>query len=450
MRCLPMPRRRQAAPVYDAQAVAALTVCDVLHQGRSLDRALAARMEGLPQARHALLRELARGTLRWHPYLLAMLVPLLRRPLAHQDPRIVGLLLVASYQLDHSKLPCHAVVQQAVEACLPLGQSWAKPLVNGVLRTRLRRHDALHDSLRWHERDALPLWLAERLRKEWPAHYEDIAASARQRPPMALRVSTPHCERPAYMAQLTDAGIPCRPCALSPSGVWLEEAWPPPKLPGFGDGQASVQDESAQLAAPLLAVRDGERVLDACAAPGGKSSHLLELAPEMAELTMLDIDEGRLQLLRDNLGRLGLPTAGTALRHIAADAAHPEDWWDQKPYDRILLDVPCSGTGVMRRRPDIKWLRRPEDIPRFAALQLRLLRALWPCLRPGGELLYVSCSLLDEENGTVVQRFLAREPEAQACQLPVDWGHASGPGRAITPMPTGGDGFFFALLRRAH
>ncbi len=434
----------------DAQAVAALTVSDVLHHGSSLDRALATRMTSLPPMRHALLRELTRGTMRWHPYLLAILKQLLSRPIAQQDPCVVSLLMVASYQLDHSKLPHYAIVQQAVEACLPLGRSWAKPLINGVLRSRLRRKDSLLKALCWHERDALPRWLGQRLRKEWPKQYADIVTAAQQRPPMMLRVNALRGERSAYMAQLSDAGIPCHPCAISPCGIVLEEVRPPPELPGFGDGLVSVQDESAQLAAPLLATRSGERVLDACAAPGGKSGHLLELAPQMAELTMLDINEERLQLVHGGLERLGLPATGTALRYLVADAAHPEDWWDKTPYDRILLDVPCSGTGVMRRRPDIKHLRRPDDIPRFAELQLRLLSALWPCLRPDGELLYVSCSLFGEENFSVVQHFLSQEPSAQTAELPANWGQVSGSGRAITPTPSGGDGFFFALLRRTH
>ncbi len=434
----------------EAQVAAAMAVSDVLHRGMSLDRALDARMTALPHRQHALLRELSRGALRWQPYLLAMLKRLLRRPLAQQEPRIVALLLVASYQLDHSKLPHYAVVQQAVEACLLLGQSWAKSMVNGVLRSWLRRGDALRGQLSWHERDALPAWLARQLRAEWPSHYATIAEAAQQRPPLALRVNRLRCERQEYMAQLQDAGIACRPCALSPSGIWLQEARPPMQLPGFDDGLFCIQDESAQLAVPLLPVQDSARVLDVCAAPGGKSTHLLELAPQMDQLTMLDINEDRLQKLRQNLNRLGLPTSDTAVRLVAGDATHPEDWWDQQPYDHILLDVPCSGTGVMRRHPDIKCLRRADDIARFATLQQQLLHALWPCLRLGGQLLYVSCSLLEEENSAVIRRFLAQEPTAQACELAVDWGEDRAPGRAIAPTPTGGDGFFFAALRHWH
>jgi 16S rRNA (cytosine967-C5)-methyltransferase len=279
--------------------------------------------------------------------------------------------------------------------------------------------------------------LAE-LKAAYPARWEAIAAANNGRPPMTLRVNSARTTRDAYLALLAHADIGANPTALALTGVVLHEPMPVERLPGFADGLVSVQDEAAQLAAPLLDVRPGQRVLDLCAAPGGKTAHLLESTPA-AEVVAVDVDEARLARLRANLQRLGLRASV-----VCADATEPSAWWDGKPIDRILLDAPCSASGVVRRHPDIKLRRQPQDLAALTATQARMLERVWPLLKPGGKLLYVTCSVLPVENEQTVEHFLATQADAEAIPLALAAGVARGPGRQLLPDGDRTDGFYYA------
>jgi len=410
----------------DCRAAAARVLSAVCSDGQSLGRALArCERDVLPRDR-ALLRELCYGTLRQHPRLDALIKPLLQKPFKTKDDDLRQLLLVGAYQLFHSRIPDHAALAATVDATRTLGKGWASGLVNGVLRNLQRRYPQLVERLTPAARDAHPDWLWQQLRNSWPEQGDAIIAAGNDYPPMCLRVNRHHGSRDNYLAELRSAGIDASPCELASDGLRLTQSVDVELLPGFGDGRASVQDEAAQLAAQLLDPQPGERILDACAAPGGKTGHLLELQPQLAALIALDSDAERL---------LG-------------DASTPDDWYDGKPFDRILLDAPCSGTGVIRRHPDIKVLRSAADIEALAKLQGELLRALWPLLKPGGTLLYVTCSILPAENRDVVGAFLAETADATEQPIDAAWGVAQPAGRQLLPAPGGCDGFYYARIRK--
>ncbi len=425
------------------RAAAARVLTGVLASGRSLSDALERGEQG---ADKALIQELCFGVLRWYGRLDALAGALLNKPLRGKDRDIHLLILIGLYQLDYTRVAPHAALSETVAAARVLGKSWATGLINGVLRQYQRRRAELQALTEDSEatRLAFPEWLLERLRGAWPGHWRDIAGASNQRPPMSLRLNARRVTRDAYLARLAAADIPAHPHALLPQAVVLERAMPVDRLPGFSLGEVSVQDAGAQLAAQLLAPRRGQRVLDACAAPGGKSCHILESTPEIAGLTAIDVDEGRLSRIRSNLDRLGLEA-----RIRVGDAAVPDgDWAQAGYYERILLDVPCSATGVIRRHPDIKWLRRPEDIEALVRLQAKMLEAVWPLLAAGGRLLYSTCSLIPEENHDQVQAFLGRTPDARDRPLEVDWGHAKSVGRQTLPGEREMDGFYYACLEK--
>jgi 16S rRNA (cytosine967-C5)-methyltransferase len=332
-------------------------------------------------------------------------------------------------------------VGETVAAAEALGKPWAKALVNAVLRRYQRERAALEAALpdaaaiRW----SYPDWLAAALQADWPQHWPAILTAGNEPGPLVLRVNPRRGDRAGYLAELAAAGIAAEPVAAAADAVRLAVPTAVDEIPGFSQGRVSVQDASAQLAAELLQAAPGQRVLDACSAPGGKTAQLLERVDGL-DLLALDVDGERLQRVEQNLRRLQLNT-----QQQIADAAKPASWWDGRPFQRILLDAPCSGTGVIRRHPDIKWLRRETDIPRMAELQQRLLRALWPLLAPDGVLLYASCSILRAEGEAVVREFLSTH--TGACEIPIEaaWGEACGAGRRIAP---GGDhdGFYYARL----
>lgn len=402
------------------------------------------------------MQELAYGSLRWRFRLEAQLRRLLKQPLKPKDQDIAALLLVGLYQLAYTHIPAHAAVHTTVEAVRITGKRWAVPLANAVLRNYQRQRERLDAAVqaRADEQYAHPAWLVQRLRADWPQDWETILAADNARPPLMLRVNRCRCSVAEYRAQLQQAGLAHHALRYAPAGVCLEQPVGVERLPGFADGWVSVQDAAAQLAAPLLDARVGMRVLDACAAPGGKTAHILEHAPAIAELVAVDIDAERTRRIEDTLRRLDL-----AATVRVGDAAQPETWWDGRPFDRILLDAPCSATGVIRRHPDIKSLRRADDIDRLAATQAHLLDALWPLLAPGGMLLYATCSVLRQENEQQIAAFLQRQTQAYEQGLNVEWGRAVGHGRQILPgaaatdsdnSDMGMDGFYFAALRKRN
>ncbi len=410
--------------------------------GHSLADALP--QSGAAPPDRALVAELCFGTCRWFHRLDFQLGRLLASPLKGRDADLRSLLLIGLYQLVEMRIPAHAAVASTVEAARSLGKPWATGLMNGLLRAFLRRRDELDAAADAVPavRHAHPAWLVERLQLAWPDRWQAVLAGANARPPMALRVNLLRQSRDEYLRTLESGGIAAHEIADVPAGVVLERPVEIFALPGFADGAASVQDAAAQLAVPLLGTAPGDRVLDACAAPGGKTAHLLERCPD-ARVTAVDIDPARLERVRENLGRLGLHADV-----VEGDAERPAGPWAEQSYDRILLDVPCTATGVIRRHPDIKLLRRAGDPAAMAARQARILDAVWPLLRPGGILLYVTCSLLPDENDEQIARFLARSSDARPIAIEASWGHARGAGRQTLPGEGGMDGFFYARLVR--
>jgi len=438
-----MPPGKRAAAA-DPRAVAA-RLLGRLEQGESLSGLLAGEMEGLEPGDRSLVKALCFGVARWWPQLEALLGLLMTRPLKARDRDIKALLLLGIYQLQHMRIAPHAVLDQTVSASRTLKKPWAAGLINALLRRFQREHTALMGTLAENPEAqyAHPAWLLQRLQAAWPADWEAIIDAANQQPPMSLRVNRRRSSRSAYFDRLLEAGMTARPMPEAADGLVLDRPLDVDRLPGFKDGLVSVQDGGAQLAAGLLTVEPGQRVLDACAAPGGKTGHILETAPEGLEVTAVDLAEERLQRVRENLQRLGL----TAVV-CQGDAAAPSGPWAERQYQRILLDVPCSATGVIRRHPDIKLLRRATDIGPLVELQSRIMDSIWPLLAPGGLLLYATCSLLPEENQLQVRRFLQRQPGARGRPIEASWGHACEVGRQILPGEAGMDGFFYACIEK--
>lgn len=426
------------------RAAAACAVAAVF-AGANLDDALSRHGFGLPPTELPLLRALAYGVLRDYTQLTRLAALMLTKPM-RDEPELLALLACGLYQLRAMRIPPHAAVAETVEAVTVLGKPWAKGLTNALLRRYQRERETLDAQLPPDPavRLSYPEWLLARIKADWPGAWRGVLAAGNVQAPLTLRVNRRHGNREAYLAELAGAGIAAEPVVAAPDAVRLVEALPVEQIPGFGEGRVSVQDASAQLVVELLDLAPGLRVLDACAAPGGKTAHLLEREPTLA-VTALDNQPARVVRLRDTLDRLGLQA-----KVLEADAAKPSLWADPEGYDRILLDAPCSGTGVIRRHPDIKWLRRETDIAAAAELQQRLLRALWPLLRPGGVLVYATCSILKAEGEDVVNRFLADHSNAAALPITVDgdaWGEATGIGRRIAPGDDF-DGFYFARLSK--
>lgn len=427
--------------VIEVQRLAAAVIGGVL-AGRSLDAELSRtwqRHAQLDERSRATVQDLAYGTLRLLGRFDALLDALLDKPL--KDARLRPLLLVALYQLDGTRAAPHAVVDHAVRACQALGLTSAKALVNAVLRNFLRRRPALDARIQRSEtaRYSHPQWWIDKLRTQYPAHYAATLAADNAHPPLALRVNRRRASVAGYLEQLASAGVTGE--ASGGDAVLLHKALPAARIPGLAEGLVSVQDIAAQIAAPLLDLRDGLRVLDACAAPGGKTGHMLELAD--VKLTALDRDDTRLARVRANLQRLGF-----AADVVCGDAGEPASWWDGRPFDRVLADVPCSAAGVARRHPDIKWLRREDDLARFAREQNRMLDALWQTLASGGKLLYATCSVFHEENRDQVARFLERHRDATRQALPAVDNDGLLPAGQLLPDGRH-DGFFYALLQKS-
>lgn len=418
------------APLAEALAAAAASVARVA-AGRSLTAELE-RGDRDPGS-HAAQADICYGTLRRYGRSQAIVGALSRR--AGTTDRLVEALLWCSfYALESGRYAEYTVVDQAARACVALQRSGAKGYVNALLRNFLRARTGLEARLgaddvarHWH-----PKWWIDRVRADHPSAWEQILAAGNTHPPMCLRVNMRRTSPPDYAARLAAEGISAKPAGAH--GLLLDKPVPVDRLPGFAQGDVSVQDAGAQRAAGLLQLQAGQRVLDACAAPGGKSAHILESAN--VDLMALDVDAARCAGIVRDQERLGL-----VAQVRAADCTALDTWWDGAAFERILADVPCSASGVARRHPDMKWLRREADIAAFAARQARILDSLWRTLAPGGKLLYVTCSVFTQENDAVVDAFAARTPGARRAALP------GGACAQLLPDPDH-DGFFFALLEK--
>lgn len=430
--------------MLSVRTAAAQVIAQILNGSGSLSSILPSFLAKIPENDRALLQELCFGSCRFYPQLQAMTEYLLDKPLRGKDSDIQALLLLGLYQLQHTRIPDHAAIGETVEVTRDLKKPWATSLVNGVLRKFQRDSDkicAFFSENRAFQTNH-PAWMEGTIRKSWPDQAPEIFAANNQHPPFTLRLNTKRINREAYLQLLQDNNINATPTRFSPYGITLVQACDPRQLPHFNEGWLSVQDEAAQLCGDLLELSPNLQVLDACSAPGGKTGHLLELEPNL-DVTALDVEERRLQRVRENLARLGV---NANIR--CGDGTRPHDWWDGHLYDRILLDAPCSATGIVRRHPDIKVLRTPEEIDRLSKLQHELLQSLWPLLKPGGILLYATCSIMPKENTRVVEAFISRQQDASCDLLGADWGIAQPYGRQLLPQADGHDGFYYARLRK--
>lgn len=392
----------------------------------------------------AFYRELCFGTLRYFHRLSAEIEQLLRKPLGKKDNDIYAILLTGAYQIAYLRTPDHAAISASVDAAKSLKKPWAKGLINAVLRNYLRQRESENKASKLNDaaHHSHPEWLFKRLKTDWPQHWEQIVAANNHYPPMSLRINPTHCDRNQYTELLLEQGIECTTNNLCATGITLGKACDVSLLPNFEQGWASVQDIGAQLAGELLSLNNDMTVLDACAAPGGKTLHAMDLAPG-CQLTALDNDDKRLTRVAENLAR-----GKHSVKLINADASKPEKWWNEMPFDRILLDAPCSATGVISHHPDIKLLRRPADINSFVTQQQNLITQLWPLLKPGGRLLYATCSVMGEENELLIDWFLQQTNDAEAVAITADWGVVRGAGRQLLPKLSENGGFFYAVLSK--
>ncbi|WP_419832450.1 16S rRNA (cytosine(967)-C(5))-methyltransferase RsmB [Endozoicomonas atrinae] len=414
--------------------------------GESLSCVLPQLQEKLSKKDQPLLAELSYGTLRYYHRLDAWLKFLTEKPLKEKEQDIHNLILVGLYQLFFTRIPPHAAIGETVQATRTMGKAWARGLVNGILRNAQRRFEELNDL---EERSPVcgwshPKWLINTIKRAWPEDYQAILVGNNQPPPMTLRVNEQKIKPSRYLKKLLDDCIQAKQSKIAPQAITLSRPCPVDKLPLFQEGTVSVQDESAQLAATLIQAKPGDHILDACCAPGGKTCHLLELNPDIT-VDALDADSTRLERVGENLQRLGL-TANV----LCGDATDPDSWFPGKQYDHILLDAPCSATGVIRRHPDIKLLRKAEDIDALAQLQQKILKAIWPLLKPGGTLLYATCSIMPQENHLQIEGFLSETPNARLLPIEGQWGHNTGFGKQLFPgngvSMNSGDGFFYSLM----
>ncbi len=437
-----MPGHRQNCEssmkkMTNLRCIAARTIEQVVEQGQSLSNVLPAAQKCVDDKDAALVQELCYGVLRTLPQLECVISKLMSRPMTGKQRAIHFLIMVGLYQLMFTRIPPHAALAETVEGAVALKRPQLKGLINGVLRQFQRQQDQLMQQMNDGDQQYLhPKWLLERLKRAWPEQWQQIVAANNQRPPMWLRVNRQYHSRDAWLALLEESGKQAFSHPLHCDALRLESPCTVHQLPGFDQGWVTVQDASAQGCVALLAPQNGEQILDLCAAPGGKTTHILEAAPQ-ANVLAVDVDAQRLTRITENLQRLNMQ-AEVKL----GDGRTPAAWCGDTLFDRILLDAPCSATGVIRRHPDIKWLRRDRDIAELAALQQQILDAVWPHLKSGGTMLYATCSVLPEENHLQISQFLQRHANAAL----VATGDLTQPGIQVLPQVDGGDGFYYAKL----
>jgi 16S rRNA (cytosine967-C5)-methyltransferase len=425
----------------NTRLIAARVLARILQDGQSLTTALDSLLISIESPKDkAFVQAICYGVCRQYHRLDFIVSQLVDKPL--KDMEVKALALVGLYQLSFMRVKSHAAVSETVSA-IPKKKSWAKGLLNALLRRYLREQETLEAQVNQNRSAAVshPDWLIDRVEHDWSEYAAHILYENNQQPPMVLRVNLARTERDAYLQRLVEQGITGGAVDFCPSAIVLDKPVVVELLPDFTEGWVSVQDTAAQLAAGLLDVQAGQRVLDMCAAPGGKTAHIFESQPQLKELVAVDIDANRMQRVQENCQRLKCsPTL------IVGDAAQPESWWNGQPFERILVDAPCSALGVIRRHPDIKLLRRPEDIAQLHDLQRDILNAAWSMLAKGGVLLYATCSILKQENEQQIYDFLAAHPDAIELPINAEWGIAATHGRQILTGTAAMDGFYYARL----
>lgn len=429
----------------NTRLAAALAIERVVYRGQQLNRTLDTTLLGHEVADKRLIAEFVNGVTRWFWLLDSYASSLVARPLRRKDRDVYCLLLTGLYQLEFTRVPPHACVNETVQAVKELGKSWAGPFLNAVMREFLNNRDEHRDQAESDDfvKYSHPPWMVEVLKRQWPDHWSKILQANNSKPEMFLRVNTSECSVGEYLDILANHDIPAQIDSVSPYGIRLQKRVRVEQLPGFGKALVSVQNPTSQLVAPLMDIKPGHRILDACSAPGGKLQHMLELYPHLEFVTAIDIDEDRCAEIAANLTR-----AGRSAKVIAADASNPDEWWDGSLFDRILIDAPCSATGIISKHPDIKHHRRPEDIVRLASVQSNLLRGLLPLLDSHGKLIYTTCSILHEENERQVSDVLKQHPEFVAETQPESLGLHTGNGYQRLQGVDSGDGFFYSVLKQ--
>jgi len=424
------------------RALAAKCTYGVVDQGRSLGDELPRHIAKIDIKDKGLLQEICYGVLRYLPELENEVQQLIEKPLKGKQRVFHFLMLAGIYQIKYMRIPDHAAVSETVAAASALKNRHIGGMVNGVLRNYQRKvekqagdstQEQLSDPVKYNH----PGWFIKKIKAAYPDHWQQVLVANQERPPMWLRVNQQHHTVPDYLALLQNASIDVEYVDPTSQAIKLVKAVDVNKLPGFAEGHVSIQDGAAQQAALLIDCKDNDDVLDCCAAPGGKTCHILERVPEIASMTAIDIDENRLVRVNENLERLALNAT-----IITGDAAS-QDWWDGTLYDKILLDAPCSGTGVIRRHPDIKWLRKASDIEKLSELQQQILKNIWSLLKPGGTLLYATCSILPEENATQVKYFIDNNDDVEHIAIT---DNESDIGWQILPNEHSMDGFYYAKL----
>ena len=426
----------------DGRFIAIKIIARVLQKGESLNTAIPKEIQNLDERDRPLVQALVYGVLRWRWQLESILSKYIKKPLKAKDLDVKIILMLGVFQLLWMRTPDYAAVDGAVNSSLKIKKKWAKGLVNAILRQVIREREEIDVKKNAVAEYSHPQWLIDAIKKDWPENWQQILTEANAEAPMTIRVDTHQVSLSDYLEQLHDVELNASTIDAVPTALVLEQAADVFRLPGFEQGKVSVQDAAAQLAAYLIQLEPGQKVLDACAAPGGKTAHMLQTEPSI-KVDAVDISETRLERVEENLDRLSLQA-----NLITSDISQPAEWWDGEQYDRILLDAPCSASGVIRRHPDIKSLRRPDDLPELANTQKEILDQVWPLLKPGGLMLYATCSVFKAENETQMLGFLNRTDDAEEVKIKADWGHEQKAGRQILSGEQQMDGFYYALLRK--
>lgn len=430
----------------EAREIATRVLTDVIWNRKNLDHCLEKYSDSYSDNKtKSLTQEICYGVMRWYFQLESIVNSLLTKSLKEKDTDLFVLLLSGVYQIKYLRTPDYAAINESVDITKSIGKPWASKLVNALLRRYQREREEIDKKISKSDGIyyAFPVWFVEKITNQYPENWKGILEASNQYPPMHIRLNLEKHSRQNYLDILDSKGINAQASVLSNAGVLLTESKKVEDVPGFLEGHVSVQDFGAQLAAPLLDCKTGHRVLDACAAPGGKTCHILESCPDILELVAIDIDPIRISLLNDNLKR----TTKVATV-IQANVSDIKSWWDNVPFDRILLDVPCSATGIIRRHPDIKYLRLPDQITALVTTQMSMLEALWPVLKSGGKLLYCTCSLFKEESDEQIAYFINQYNNVKLLPIKDNWGVYSNYGRQTIPGLDETDGFFYSFLEK--